>query len=55
MKGARAAGGETEWIVGRVRGVSETAAVLGANYPGNDWYDKAYGLVQDHAAGVNPS
>jgi outer membrane protein assembly factor BamD len=27
-------------------------AVLGANYPGNEWYEKAYDLVQDHAAGV---
>ena len=31
------------------------AAVLGANYPGNDWYQKAYELVQDHAAGLTPS
>ncbi|MBM0169182.1 outer membrane protein assembly factor BamD [Altererythrobacter sp. C41] len=31
------------------------AAVLGANYPGNEWYEKAYDLVQDHAAGVTAS
>ena len=31
------------------------AAVLGANYPGNEWYDKAYELVQDNASGVTPS
>ena len=31
------------------------AAVLGANHPGNKWYDRAYDLVQDHAAGVTPS
>ncbi|QUL38533.1 outer membrane protein assembly factor BamD [Erythrobacter sp. JK5] len=31
------------------------AAVLGANYPGSEWYEKAYELVQDHAAGVQPS
>ena len=31
------------------------AAVLGANYPGNEWYDKAYELVQDNAAGVTAS
>jgi len=31
------------------------AAVLGANYPGSEWYEKAYELVQDHAAGVNPA
>ncbi len=30
-------------------------AVLGANYPGNEWYEKAYDLVQDHAAGVTAS
>lgn len=31
------------------------AAVLGANYPGNEWYEKAYKLVQKHAAGVSTS
>jgi len=31
------------------------AAVLGANYPGSEWYEKAYELVEDHAAGVVPS
>ena len=31
------------------------AAVLGSNYPGNEWYERAYELVQDHAAGVTPS
>jgi len=31
------------------------AAVLGANYPGTEWYDKAYELVEDHAQGVVPS
>ena len=25
------------------------AAVLGANYPGNEWYEKAYELIQDKA------
>jgi len=28
------------------------AAVLGANYPGTEWYEKAYELVQDHAPGL---
>lgn len=28
------------------------AAVLGANYPGSKWYDKAYKLMQKHAPGV---
>tara|TARA_R110002072_G_scaffold116942_7_gene247649 strand:- start:40 stop:825 length:786 start_codon:yes stop_codon:yes gene_type:complete len=31
------------------------AAVLGSNYPGNEWYERAYELVQDHAAGVTAS
>ncbi|MFN3516782.1 MAG: outer membrane protein assembly factor BamD [Novosphingobium sp.] len=28
------------------------AAVLGANYPGSKWYDKAYRLMQKHAPGM---
>ena len=31
------------------------AAVLGANYPGSEWYEKAFELVQDHAPGVTPT
>ncbi len=31
------------------------AAVLGANYPGDQWYEKAFELVGDHASGVTPS
>ncbi len=31
------------------------AAVLGANYPGTEWYEKAFELVEDHATGVQPS
>ena len=31
------------------------AAVLGANYPGSEWYEKAYDLVQKHAPGVAAS
>ena len=31
------------------------AAVLGANYPGTEWYDKAYDLIGDHASGVTAS
>ncbi len=27
----------------------KTAAVLGANYPGSKWYERAYALVQRHA------
>jgi outer membrane protein assembly factor BamD len=31
------------------------AAVLGANYPGSEWYEKAYQLVQKHASSVHPT
>ena len=31
------------------------AAVLGANYPGNEWYEKAFELMQDHAPNVSAS
>ena len=31
------------------------AAVLGANYPGTKWYERAYKLVEKHAQGVTPS
>ncbi len=31
------------------------AAVLGANYPGTEWYEKAFELVEDNAANVTPS
>jgi outer membrane protein assembly factor BamD len=30
-------------------------AVLGANYPGSEWYERAYELVEKHAAGVSAS
>jgi outer membrane protein assembly factor BamD len=31
------------------------AAVLGANYPGSEWYDRAFKLVGEHAEGVTAS
>jgi len=31
------------------------AAVLGANYPGSEWYDRAFKLVEKHAEGVRAS
>ena len=31
------------------------AAVLGANYPGSEWYEKAFELVQEEAPGVTAS
>ncbi|MPT46817.1 MAG: outer membrane protein assembly factor BamD [Sphingobium sp.] len=30
----------------------KAAAVLGANYPGSKWYEHAYKLIRDHAAGA---
>jgi len=33
----------------------KAAAVLGANYPGSDWYKKAYALMNKHAPGVTAS
>ena len=27
----------------------KSAAVLGANYPGSEWYERAYRLMQDKA------
>ena len=46
---------ETSLALGIPDEAVKYAAVLGANYPGTEWYDKAYDLVQDHAAGVPPS
>ena len=36
---------ETSLALGIPAEAVKYAAVLGANYPGNDWYDKAYELV----------
>ena len=46
---------ETSLALGIPDEAVKYAAVLGANYPGTEWYDKAYDLGQDHAAGVTPS
>ena len=46
---------ETSLALGIPDEAVKYAAVLGATYPGTEWYDKAYDLVQDHAAGVTPS
>ncbi|MGE3747396.1 MAG: outer membrane protein assembly factor BamD, partial [Sphingomonadaceae bacterium] len=27
----------------------KAAAVLGANYPGSEWYERAYDLIRKHA------
>jgi len=46
---------ETSLALGIPDEAVKYASVLGTNYPGSEWYEKAYELVQDHAAGVRPS
>ena len=41
---------ETSLALGIPVEAKKYAAVLGANYPGSEWYEKAFELVQDHAA-----
>jgi outer membrane protein assembly factor BamD len=41
---------ETSLALGIPAEAKKYAAVLGANYPGNEWYQRAYGLMQKHAA-----
>ena len=40
---------ETSLALGLPEEAQRYSAVLGANYPGTEWYDKAYDLMQDHA------
>ncbi|WP_379546496.1 outer membrane protein assembly factor BamD [Qipengyuania sp. DSG2-2] len=46
---------ETSLALGVPVEAKKYAAVLGANYPGSEWYDKAYDLINRHAAGVTVS
>ena len=46
---------ETSLSLGLKEEAVKYAAVLGANYPGTEWYEKAYELVGDNAAGVTAS
>ncbi|MFA9201282.1 MAG: outer membrane protein assembly factor BamD [Cypionkella sp.] len=46
---------ETNLALGIPGEAVKNAAVLGANYPGNEWYQKAYALVQERAPGVTAS
>ena len=46
---------ETSLALGVPQEAVKYAAVLGANYPGSEWYEKAYKLVQKNAAGVTAS
>jgi len=46
---------ETNLALGIPDEAVKYTAVLGANYPGSEWYEKAFDLVEDHATGVQPS
>lgn len=45
---------ETYLALGVHEEANKAAAVLGANYPGTDWYQRAYKLVQEHPAVAAP-
>lgn len=40
---------ESSLVMGVPEEAQKYAAVLGANYPGSEWYKKAYNLMQKHA------
>jgi outer membrane protein assembly factor BamD len=40
---------ESSLALGVPQEAKKYAAVLGANYPGNEWYEKAYELIGEHA------
>jgi outer membrane protein assembly factor BamD len=46
---------ETSLVLGVPEEAIKYTAVLGKNYPGSEWYEKAYKLVQRHASGVEAS
>lgn len=46
---------ETSLALGVPEEAQKSAAVLGANYPGSEWYEKAHALMQKHAAGTTAS
>ena len=46
---------ETNLSLGIPAEAKKYAAVLGANYPGSEWYEKAYGLVQKQGDGATAS
>jgi len=43
---------ESYLVLGIPEEAQKAAAVLGANYPGSEWYQKAYELMQKHAPGT---
>ncbi len=46
---------ETNLVLGIPEEAQKAAAVLGTNYPGTEWYEKAYQLMQKHAPGTSAS
>lgn len=46
---------ESNLAIGVPEEAVKYAAVLGANYPGTPWYERAFKLVQKHAAEVQPT
>ncbi|MEQ1541637.1 MAG: outer membrane protein assembly factor BamD [Novosphingobium sp.] len=46
---------ETNLAMGIPEEAQKAAAVLGANYPGNEWYQKAFDLMNKHAPGTKAS
>ena len=46
---------ETSLALGVRAEAVKYAAVLGANYPGSEWYEKAYKLIEKNAPGVTAS
>jgi outer membrane protein assembly factor BamD len=46
---------ETNLSLGIPEEAQKYASVLGANYPGSEWYEKAFRLMQAHAPGTKAS
>lgn len=45
---------ETYLALGVPNEAQKSAAVLGRNYPGSDWYERAFGLMREHPAEALP-
>ena len=46
---------ESYLVLGLPEQAQKSAAVLGSNYPGNEWYERAYKLMNDKAPGTTAS
>ena len=46
---------ESYLLLGILEEARRTAAVLGHNYPGSEWYERSYELVRRHAGQAQPS